>query len=145
MASGPARERLARHCRWRGRERACRSCGRATDVAQDSRRRLALAGLGLALLAPAAAPAQGEGTMPSILLSATGEAGARLHGRCVLRTATGETPLELDAAVPLERRLEGTGLACELEARGRVTVEIVKGGSRSRSTTRDGRMSLRVG
>jgi hypothetical protein len=108
--------------------------------------RFALAGLALALLAPAAARGEGEGRgVPPILLSAVGEAGARLRGRCVLRRADGTTTLELDEAVPFERRLEGVGLACALEAEGQVTVEIVRGGSRTRSTTRNGRMHLHVG
>jgi hypothetical protein len=62
----------------------------------------------------------------------------------VLRKGDGNQALEIDEAVPFERRWEGVGLRCELEAQGRVTVEVVRDGSRSRSSVSGGRMTIEV-
>jgi hypothetical protein len=78
----------------------------------------------------------------TIVLSASGSEGARVRGRCVLRQVGGNETIEINEAVPFERRWEGVGLRCELEAQGRVTVEAVRGGSRS--SVSGGRMTIEV-
>ena len=79
-----------------------------------------------------------------VTLSATGDPGTRLRGRCTLTTAAGERTLALDEAVPFSRRLDGTGLRCELEATGSARVEATAGGSRSTATTGGGRLAIAV-
>lgn len=79
-----------------------------------------------------------------VTLSATGDPGTRLRGRCTLTTAAGERALDLDEAVPFARRLDGTGLRCELEATGPARVEATAGGSRSSSSTSGGRLAIAV-
>jgi hypothetical protein len=70
----------------------------------------------------------------TVRLSATGDQGARVLGRCVLRRVGGNQVLEIDEAVPFERRWEGVGLRCELETQRRVVVEAVRAGGRSRAS-----------
>ena len=65
-------------------------------------------------------------------------------GRCMLRRVGGNQVLEIDEAVPFERRWEGMGLRCELEAQGRVSVEAVRDGGRSRASVSGGRMTVEV-
>jgi hypothetical protein len=79
-----------------------------------------------------------------LTLSAAGDPGTRVRGRCVLATAAGERTLELDEAVPFSRRLDGTALRCELEATGSVRVEAAAGGSRSVTSTSGGRLAIAV-
>jgi hypothetical protein len=80
----------------------------------------------------------------TIVLSATGSQGARVLGRCVLRRVGGNQVLEADEAVPFEWRWAGVGLRCELEAQGRVVVEAVGDGGRSRASVSGGRMTVEV-
>ena len=96
----------------------------------------------LALLALAAPAAGAEG---GVTLAATGDPGVRLRGRCTLATRAGERTLEIDEAVSFTRRLEGTGLRCDLEASGQVRVEVTAGGSRSVTSTSGGRLAIAVG
>jgi hypothetical protein len=77
-------------------------------------------------------------------LSATGSQGARVRGRCVLRRVGSNQVLEIDEAVPFERRWAGERLRCELEAQGRVSVEAVRDGGRSRASGGGGRMMVEV-
>ena len=79
-----------------------------------------------------------------LTLSATGDPGTHLRGRCVLATAAGERTLDLDEAVPFSRRLDGTGLRCALEATGPARVEAASGGSRSVTSTSGGRLAIAV-
>jgi hypothetical protein len=82
----------------------------------------------------------------TVTLSITGREGVRVHGWCLLRTSEGERRLDLDEAVPVERRWRANGLRCELEAQGGpVTVEAMQGGSRSRISTSGGRIKLSLG
>jgi hypothetical protein len=75
-----------------------------------------------------------------VTLSATGDAGVRVRGRCVLDAPGGRLEVRLDEAVPFDRRWAAAGLRCELEADGPATVEAVAGGSRSRAATSGGRL-----
>ena len=75
-------------------------------------------------------------------LSVTGDPGARIAGACTLLTGAAEEQIELAGPVPLERRFEGDGLSCRLEAEGRVVVEIAGAGTRSRSATTDGTINV---
>lgn len=84
-------------------------------------------------------------TEAPISLTITGDAGATVRGRCTVGRASGQEVVELDGPVPIERRLEGGSLACDLEAVGTVVVEIERAGSRSRTSTRDGRVRVTVG
>ena len=87
--------------------------------------------------------AAGDGT---VTLSITGREGVRVRGWCLIGTFEGERRLDLDEAVPVERRWRANGLRCELEAQGGpVTVEAMQGGSRSRISTSGGRIKLSLG
>ncbi len=81
----------------------------------------------------------------TVVLSVTGREGTRVRGRCLVETPEGERTVELDEAVPFERRWQASWLRCELEARGPVTVEASGRGSRSRTSTSGGRMTIVVG
>ena len=89
-----------------------------------------------------AGPAAGTGR--GVTLEATGDPGARLRGRCALATDAGERTLEIDEAVPFSRRLDGAGLRCDLEASGRVRVEVTTGGGRGVTSTSGGRVAIAV-
>jgi hypothetical protein len=73
-----------------------------------------------------------------VTLSASGDAGVRVRGRCVLDAPGGRREVRLGEAVPFDRRWAAAGLSCELEASGPATVEAAAGGSRSRATTSGG-------
>jgi hypothetical protein len=75
-------------------------------------------------------------------LSVTGDPGARVAGACTLFTGSAEEHVELAGPVPLERRFNGDGLSCRLEAEGRVVVEIAGGSSHSRSATTGGTINV---
>lgn len=99
----------------------------------------------MALLASQAVVAAAVTEAP-ISLTITGDAGATVRGRCTVGRASGqEVVVELDGPVPIERRLEGGSLACDLEAVGTVVVEVERAGNRSRTSTRDGRVRVTVG
>jgi hypothetical protein len=87
-------------------------------------------------------PAADDGTLT---LSITGGEGARVRGRCRVATPGGELTVELDEAVPVERRWRARGLRLEFDARGPVTVEAARGGVRGRASTRGGRIALALG
>ena len=74
----------------------------------------------------------------------TGAEGARYTGRCTLTTAAGEETFELTGTVPRREALTGAGLACRIEAAGRIAVEIRHGGSVSRSVTSGGTVNIAV-
>jgi hypothetical protein len=99
---------------------------------------------GAAILALLALAAPAVGAEGGVTLAASGDAGARLRGRCTLTTDAGERTLEIDEAVPFSRRLDGTGLRCDLDASGRVKVEVTAGGSRSVTSTSGGRLTIAV-
>ncbi len=104
--------------------------------------RSALAGatLGLAIGA-----GDGEAAMAkSFSLAITGAEGARYAGRCTLTTAAGEETFELAGVVPRHEELTGEGLACRIEAAGRITVEVTHGGGVSRSVTSGGMVNFAV-
>jgi hypothetical protein len=72
----------------------------------------------------------------TILLTVTGEPGTSVRGTCELTTSRGGEAVEVAGELPLERMFAGVALRCRLEAvGGRVEVELVKGGSASRSST----------
>lgn len=110
--------------------------------------RLACAAAIVAAAPVRAVPVVAEGTaMPAktLVLTITGAAEARVRGRCVVaRAGGGEEVIELDQAVPFERRFEGLGLSCSLDADGRVDVAVEKDGSRTLSRTSGGRVNVHV-
>jgi hypothetical protein len=77
-----------------------------------------------------------------VVLSITGHERARVHGWCRVETPEGELRFDLDEEVPVERRWRASGLHCKLDARGSVTVEAVRGGARSRTSTTGGRITI---
>lgn len=79
-----------------------------------------------------------------IRLSITGDPGASVQGSCSLTGSADGTVIEIDGPVPIEHRLDGTSVTCDLKARGHVAVEIVRGNSRSRSVTSGGRVHVSV-
>jgi hypothetical protein len=81
----------------------------------------------------------------TVVLSITGQEGTRVRGRCLAETSEGERTFELDGAVPIERRWRADWLRCELEAQGPVTVEAAGRGSRSRTSSSGGRMTIVIG
>ena len=75
----------------------------------------------------------------AIVLVVRGQAGVRVEGECSLRIDKGEIRETIAAAVPFERRWQGTGLRCELRSDGPATIEVARGGStRSRTSTSSG-------
>jgi len=98
---------------------------------------------GVAVVASLSLGLGGRGAMAeTYTLSVTGDPGARIAGACTLFTGSAEEHLELAGPVPLQRSFMGDGLACRLEAEGRVVVEIAGGGSRSRSATAGGTINV---
>jgi hypothetical protein len=97
------------------------------------------------LLAYGGTAAMAQPAVKAMALAVTGEPGARVSGHCTLATPGGEETLPIDGPLPIERRLEGWSLRCDLTAEGQVVVEITRDGSRARSATRDGRVTLHVG
>lgn len=77
-----------------------------------------------------------------VVLSITGHERARVRGWCHVETPEGELRLNLDEEVPVERRWRASGLRCELNARGSVMVEAVRGGARSHTSTTGGRITI---
>jgi hypothetical protein len=75
-------------------------------------------------------------------LSITGDPGASFAGACTVYKEAAEERVALAGPVPLERSFTGAGLACRLEAEGRVVVEVAGGGSRSRSATSGGTINV---
>ena len=75
-------------------------------------------------------------------LQLTGEDGARFAGNCTLGTADSETVIPLDGQVPYAAEFVGQGLACKLETKGRVVVDIEHGGSHTRSATSGGMVNI---
>jgi hypothetical protein len=93
----------------------------------------------------AAGAGGGEATMAkAFTLVITGAEGARYTGRCTLTTAAGEEEFELSGTVPRRAELTGEGLACRIEAAGRIAVEIAHGGGVSRSVTSGGTVNIAV-
>ncbi len=80
----------------------------------------------------------------SFSLAITGAEGARYTGRCTLTTAAGEETFELAGTVPRREELTGEGLACRIEAAGRIAVEVTHGGGVSRSVTSGGTVNFAV-
>jgi hypothetical protein len=72
----------------------------------------------------------------------SGDAGARFSGRCTIETSGGETRLDLEGQVPHEQDVVGHGLSCQLQAEGRVVIDIEHGGSRTRSATNGGTITI---
>ena len=103
--------------------------------------RARLSALALAAACAGTAVAADDGV---VTLSITGREGARVRGWCRVGTPEGELRFDLDEAVPVERRWRAGGLRCELDARGPVTVEAVRGGARSRTSTTGGRITIAV-
>ncbi len=82
----------------------------------------------------------------TVTLSFAGREGTRVRGRCLVRMPEGERRLDLDEAVPFERRWRASGLRCELEAPvGPVTVDAALGGSRSRISIGGGKVTFSLG
>ena len=75
-------------------------------------------------------------------LAITGVADASFAGTCTLTTSDGDHALELSGQVPLRRTIQAESLVCRFETVGRVVVEVTRGGSRSRSATDGGLISI---
>ena len=103
---------------------------------------VAAACAGAVTCAGAATGARAAADDGTVTLSITGGEGVRVRGRCLVEASGGDQSLELDETVPVERHWPASGLRCVLEAQGPVTVEAVRGGSRSRSSTSGGRIVL---
>ena len=101
--------------------------------------RARLSALALAAACAGTAVAANDGV---VTLSITGREGVRVRGWCRVGASGGGPRLDLDEAVPVERRWRAGGLRCELDARGPVTVEAVRGGARSRASTTGGRVTI---
>jgi hypothetical protein len=98
---------------------------------------------GVAVVASLSLGLGGRGAVAeTYTLSVTGDPGARIAGACTLFTGSAEERLELAGPVPLARSFIGDGLACRLEAEGRVVVEIAGAGSRSSSATAGGTINV---
>ena len=80
----------------------------------------------------------------SFALAITGAAGVRYSGQCTLTTAAGEKTVELSGVVPRHEELNADAVACRIESAGRITVEVVYDGNRSRSTINGGTAHLAV-
>ncbi|MGI9489258.1 MAG: hypothetical protein ACR2RF_25895 [Geminicoccaceae bacterium] len=72
----------------------------------------------------------------------SGDAGARFSGQCNVKTSGGETVLTLNGQVPHEQEVVGHGLSCQLQADGRIVIDIEHDGSRTRSATNGGRINI---
>ncbi len=113
-----------------------------------SRRRHGWSTAAGAALVIAAGAGGGQAAMAmaeAFTLVITGAEGARYTGRCTLTTAAGEEEtFELTGTVPRREELTGAGLACRIEAAGRIAVEIRHGGGVSRSVTSGGTVNIAV-
>jgi hypothetical protein len=100
----------------------------------------------LAVVAPGLAMAMPAATVmaKTFDLTISGDAGARYSGTCTLATAEGDHAVTLAGGVPEERTFVADGLTCELQAEGRVVVEIAYDGSRARSATSGGVIRISV-
>jgi hypothetical protein len=100
---------------------------------------------GAALVIAAAGAGGGEAAVAkAFTLVITGAEGARYTGRCTLTTAAGAETLALAGTVPRREALTGEGLACRIEAAGRIAVEITHGGGVSRAMTSGGTVNIAV-
>ncbi len=72
----------------------------------------------------------------------SGDAGASFSGACTIATSGGETVLTLQGQIPHEQEVVGHGLTCQLQAEGRVVIDIEHGGSRTRSATNGGQINI---
>jgi hypothetical protein len=92
-------------------------------------------------MASGAGLAADEGT---VVLAVGGRAGVKVVGTCLVRAASGEVSEAIDAAVPFERRWRASGVRCELQADGPATIDVGRGGNRSRTATSGGRTVIDV-
>ena len=72
----------------------------------------------------------------------SGDAGAQFSGQCAVKPSGGETVLTLNGEVPHEQEVVGHGLSCQLQADGRIVIDIEHDGSRTRSATNGGRINI---
>lgn len=79
-----------------------------------------------------------------VVLAVDGQPGVRVSGTCLVRTAAGDAHEAVAAEVPFERRWQAKGLRCELQSDGPATIEVTRGGSRSRTATSGGRTVIDV-
>ena len=90
-------------------------------------------------------------TESNIHLTITGDDQTHFRGECLLRFSDGtQEAIVLDGSVPLESRLRGSGLACQLQQtseQGSLQVEVRRDGNVSRSHTqgKGSTINLRVG
>jgi hypothetical protein len=100
---------------------------------------LAVVALGLAMGMPGA-----TAMAKTFDLTISGDAGARYSGTCTVSTGAGDHTVVLAGGVPDQRTFAADGLSCELQAEGRIEVEIVHDGSRARSATSGGVIRISV-
>jgi len=81
-----------------------------------------------------------------IVLRIDGAAGTRFAATCKLNSAaSGKTSISIDEKVPFKKTFSGSGLRCHITAHREVEIEVVKGGSRSFSSTSGGGVTVSVG
>lgn len=79
-----------------------------------------------------------------VVLTIGGQPGVKVAGACLARTAADDARETIAAEVPFERRWQASGLRCELQTDGPATIEVTRGGSRSRTATSGGRIVIDV-
>jgi len=80
-----------------------------------------------------------------ILLRVGGAEGTSFTAECRLKQAGGTESFTVEQTVPFEAHYSGSGLSCSISSQSAIEVEVVKGGSRSRSSISGGRVNVNVG
>ncbi len=108
--------------------------------------------LGISISAVLAEPVEAANDLPGadkgalLTLSIIGNKGARVRGQCLVRAPGGVRRLDLDDdTLPIRRRWRASRLHCELRVRGRVTIEVVRRGSRSHISVSGGQITINFG
>lgn len=85
----------------------------------------------------------GQSTIPTnFRLVFDGDTNASYKAVCKIETSSGPTLVAIDGQVPHEHELFGKALSCKIETVGRVTIDAIHGGNRTRSATKDGVVNL---
>jgi hypothetical protein len=101
---------------------------------------LTLASLLTGSAAPAGAAQEGD-----IVLHIDGTAGATFAAACELKTAGQTQAFSIDEKIPFDATYVGSGLSCRITAKANIDVQLVKGGSRSNSSSSGGVVRVNVG
>lgn len=103
--------------------------------------RLLVAGAAMTTMASSLAMAAEE----EILLRVGGAEGTSFTADCSLSRAGGSESFTVEQSVPFEARYSGRGLSCRISSQSAIEIEVVKGGSRSRSSISGGVVHVNVG